>query len=185
MTEGRRIKALSFDLATLTGVAWGVTGGKPEACTVDLRSKKDDDGARYAKALRMAEHFVQKHQPDLVCIEAPVGGREASAFLIGLIACVEGQCVRMGIRVVKYYPASIRRHFLGRALTAKDFPAKTRAHAKAAIKQAVVDRCRLLGWEPKDGNCGDAMAAWDYALALESRAHQVSSLPGLFQGVKV
>ena len=32
----------------------------------------------------------------------------------------------------------------------------------------------------KTGDADDAAALWDYAMAKESRAHQVTSLPGLF-----
>jgi NAD(P)-dependent dehydrogenase (short-subunit alcohol dehydrogenase family) len=121
----------------------------------------------------------------VVAVEAPVGGRDANALLIGLVACVKGEAARHGVRVVEYYPASVRKHFMGKALAARDFPGKSRAASKAAIKGAVMARCKALGWNVETGDAADAAALWDYACALESRSHQVTHLPGLFQGAKV
>jgi Holliday junction resolvasome RuvABC endonuclease subunit len=172
------MKILAFDLATKCGVAVGYLGGKPSAWSVDL-GRNIEEGQRFARALRMTERYIRDHAPDLVAIEAPVGGRDASAFLIGLIACVEAQSIRMGLRVVKYYPGSIRRHFLGKALTSRDFPSKSKSAAKAAIKGAVMAKCRLIGWPYTDADACDAMALFDYAASLESRSHQMVSVGGL------
>ena len=173
------MKLLALDLASKTGVAFGVAGGKPQAGSVHLGATED---LRFAKVISLTGNLIEKWSPDLVAVEAPVGGANASAFLIGLIACVRGEATRRGLRVVSYYPSTIRKHFLGKALTARDFPGKNHAAAKKAIKGAVMARCHLLGWEAKDGDCGDALALWDYACAMESRAHQITSLPGMFQG---
>ena len=174
---------LAFDVASVTGVAVGDTGGKPRAWAVQL-GRGGSEVDRLAKAIRMTAAYVEKFRPDLVAVEAPVGGRDANALLIGLVACVKGEAARQGVRVVEYYPASIRKHFMGKALAARDFPGKSKAASKAAIKGAVMARCRLLGWDVETGDAADAAALWDYALALESRSHQVSSLPGLFQGAQ-
>ena len=174
---------LAFDVASVTGVAVGDAGGKPRAWAVQL-GRGGSEVDRLAKAIRMTSAYVEKFKPDLVAVEAPVGGRDANAFLIGLVACVKGEAARHGVRVVEYYPASIRKHFLGKALTARDFPGKSHAASKAAIKGAVMARCRLLGWDVETHDAADAAALFDYAMALESRSHQVTSLPGLFQGVK-
>lgn len=175
------MKVLAFDLATKTGIAYGESGGKPKAGSVGLGANEDQ---RYAKAISLCGNLIERFQPDLVAVEAPVGGANASAFLIGLIACVKGEATRRGIRVVSYYPATIRKHFLGKALTARDFPSKNATAAKKAIKASVMARCHLLGWDVKDGDAADAAALWDYASAMESRAHQMTSLPGMFQGAK-
>ena len=170
------MKLLAFDIATKTGVCIGEAGQKPKAWTVNLG---EGDG-RYAKAIRMCGAYVDQFRPDVVAIEAPVGGRDASALLIGLIACVKGEALRRGIKVVEYYPATVRKHFMGKALTARDFPAKNHAAAKKAIKGAVMARCIALGWEVRDGDAADGAALWDYACSVESRAHQMTSVGGLF-----
>lgn len=169
---------LAFDIASKTGVAHGRAGSKPSAFAVDLGKASDEE--RFSKALRMTAAYIDRFKPDLVAVEAPVGGRDANALLIGLAACVKGEAARHGCRVVEYFPATVRKHFLGKALTSRDFPALSKAAAKKAIKGAVMDRCRLLGWEVETGDAADAAALWDYACSKESRAHQLTSLPGLF-----
>lgn len=171
---------LAFDLATKTGVCIGESGGVPSAFTVDF-GKGVEDGLRFSRAITLAHRMVTQHRPDLVAIESPVGGKDANAYLIGLVACVEGQSVRMGVRVVKYFPSTVRRHFLGKALTARDFPGKTRAAAKGAIKAQVIARCELLGWRPDSADSADSMALWDYAASQMSRAHQMTTVGGLFR----
>lgn len=173
------MKILAFDLATKTGIAFGEVGGKPKAGSVSLGATEDE---RYAKAISLCGNLIERYTPDLIAIEAPVGGANASAFLIGIIACVRGEAKRKGTRTVLYFPSTVRKHFLGKALTARDFPSKNHAAAKKAIKGAVMARCHLLGWDVKDGDAGDAAALWDYACAMESRSHQMTSLPGMFAG---
>ena len=170
---------LAFDVASTTGVCVGQAGGKPRAWAVNLgRGGSETD--RLAKALRMVAAYIVQFKPDVVAVEAPVGGKDANALLIGLAACVKGEAARHGCKVVEYFPATVRKQFLGKALTSRDFPGKSKAASKAAIKGAVVARCHMLGWTVESGDAGDAAALWDYSCAMESRAHQVTSLPGLF-----
>lgn len=177
------MRVLAFDVATKTGVAFGVSGGIPKAWTVDL-AKGGAEHLRLARAIEMTAATVERFKPDVVAVEAPVGGRDANALLIGLAACVKGEAARRGCRIVEYYPASARKHFVGQAKTARDFPGKTRAAAKTAIKSEVLQRCRVLGWDVEGLDAADACALWDYACSLESRAHQVTSLGGLFAGAR-
>ena len=176
------MKVLAFDTAISTGCAFGVAGDKPRAWSVSFGKSSDED--RFSKAIRMTASYVERFQPDLVAVEAPVGGREASALLIGLCACVKGEATRLGVRVVSYYPATVRKHFVGKALTARDFPALTRGAAKKAIKGAVIARCNLLGWQIDDPDAADAAALWDFAASMESRSHQMTTVGGLFAGRK-
>lgn len=173
------MKVIAFDIASTTGVAFGEAGQKPRAWAVKLGSGDE----RFAKALRMCAAYIQRLQPDLVVIEAPVGGREASALLIGLVACVKGEAIRLlGPGTTReYFPSTVRKHFMGKALTARDFPGKNHAAAKKAIKGAVIARCIALGWEVEGPDAADAAALWDYACSVESRAHQMTSLAGMFE----
>jgi Holliday junction resolvasome RuvABC endonuclease subunit len=174
---------LAFDVASVTGVAVGASGAKPRAWAVTL-GRGGSEVDRLAKAITMTGAYIDKFKPDLVAVEAPVGGRDANALLIGLLACVKGEASRRGLRVVEYFPATIRKHFLGKALTSRDFPGKSKAASKAAIKGAVIARCHMLGWEVEGHDAGDAAALWDLACAMESRSHQMTSLPGMFQEAK-
>ena len=173
-------RLLAFDVASITGVAFGVAGEKPRAWAVKLG--KGEDAERFAHAIRMTSAYVERFKPDVVAVEAPVGGRDANALLIGLRSCVKGEAARHGCKVVEYFPATIRKHFLGKALTSRDFPGKSKAMAKKAIKGAVIQRCHLLGWDVEGGDAGDAAALWDFACAMESRSHQMTSVGGLFGG---
>ena len=172
------MKVLAFDLATVTGCAFGVAGAKPRAWTVALGKVSHEE--RFSRCIRMTARYMRQFEPDVVAVEAPVGGRDANALLIGMAACVKGEAVRRGVRVVEYFPGTVRRHFLGKALTTRDFPGKTKAAAKGAIKAAVIARCHLLGWEVESGDAADAAALWDYACSLESRAHQMTTIGGIF-----
>lgn len=169
---------IALDTAISTGIAVGPIGGKPKAWTVNLGSVSWDQ--RFARCLRLVERYATEYQPHLIAVEAPAAGNFTNADLVGLTICVRAQAARMGIRCVSYFPNSVRKHFLGKALTAKDFPGRTKAASKAAIKGAVIARCHQLGWDVSGGDAADAAALWDYASALESRAHQMTSLPGLW-----
>lgn len=171
---------LAFDIATRCGVCWGDPCGRPQSCTVDL-GRSEAQGERFARAIRMTAHFVGSAEPDLVVIEAPASGDFGSNFLIGLAACVEGEARRLGAPVLSYFPNTVRKYFLGKSLTTRDFPGKSRAQAKGAIKAAVIARCHALGWMPKDGDAADAVALWSYACSLASRDHIIPPPGGLFQ----
>jgi hypothetical protein len=177
------MKVIAFDIATVTGVAFGLAGGTPKAWAVDLGKGQSED-ARFSKALRMTAHYCTSLQPDLVAVEAAIGGKDANAYLIGLVACVRGEATRHGVRCVSYHSGSIRKHFIGKAMTTRDFPGMSAAKAKLAIKGKVLWRCNLLGWNVTGLDAADAAATWDFACAMESRAHQMSSVGGLFGGKK-
>lgn len=171
---------LAFDTAIKTGCAWGAAGSIPTTCTVDLGKAEWD--VRFARCLRMVEKLIVQVKPDLIVVEAPAAGGYTNADLVGLTVCVRAQAARMGIRSKSYFANSVRKHFLGKALKAKDFPGKSHAAAKGAIKAQVIARCLALGWDITDADAADAASLWDYACALESRSHQMTSLPGMFAG---
>lgn len=172
------MRCLAFDTAIKTGVCVGDAGSRPRAFTVDLGKVEWD--IRFARALRMTERYIAEFKPDLVAIEAPAAGGYQNLDLIGLTVCVRAQAKLMGCKVAVHYPNSVRKHFLGKALKAKDFPALNHSAAKKAIKSQVIARCQLLGWAIEDPDAADAAALWDFACSLESRSHQITSLPGLF-----
>lgn len=161
------ISVLAFDTATRTGVAFGVCGGKPKSFSIDLGQV--DWAIRFARTLRMTRKLIEQHKPDLVAVEQFVGGPKANTNLVGLVACVQGEACRMGVRVVAYYPATVRKHFLGGI------------KGNLPIKTQVFNRCRLLGWDVQDTDAADAAALWDYTCSLESRSHQITSVGGLFR----
>lgn len=177
---------VALDLASVSGVAAGSPGGRPKAWSVDLGQGRSED-ARFSKALILTHKLIEAHKPDVLAIEAPVGGSKTSHFLVGLVACVRGCAFNRGVQVEPYNIASIRKHFCGGHVTSAAYghldPKKRKGAARAAGKNLVMQRCRQLGWEAEDDNAADACALWDYACSLQSRAHQVANLPGLFGAV--
>lgn len=184
MTDSQRyataVKVLAFDIATSTGVAWGVAGETPRACTHDL-GKGLSEAQRFAKLIKIAHMHIQARAPDLIAYEAPIGGKDASAYLIGLAACVQGAAAACGYEPEQIWISQYRKHFLGKHVIARDFPGVTKAQAKRQIKTLVVNRCRALGWRPTNDDEADAMAIWDFACA-KHRAHQSVPVGGLFRG---
>lgn len=173
------MRVLAFDLATSTGVAWGAAGETPRATTHDL-GKGLSEAQRFAKIIDLVGMHIQARLPDLVVYEAPVGGKDASAYLIGLSACLQGAAAAHGCEPEQIWISQYRKHFLGKNVQVRDFPGVTKAQAKRQIKTLVVNRCRALGWRPENDDEADAMAIWDFACA-KHRAHQSVPVGGLFK----
>lgn len=173
---------LCLDIATQCGVAYGLPGSAPTTLSVDLGQGRDEN-ARFAKALRLIDGLIRDQKPTLVVVEAPVKGPRASPFLIGLVAIVRACCGCRGVPVETYEIATVRRHFLGHHLTSASFqhlpPNRRKAAARKEIKEAVIDRCRMLGWEVEDDNAADAAALYDLACSRASHAHAVMTAGGL------
>ncbi len=174
---------VALDLASVTGVAVGSPGGTPTAWSVDLGQGRSED-ARFSQALVLTHKLIEAHKPDLLAIEAPIGGPKTSHFLVGLVACVRGCAFNRKVRIEPYNIAAIRKHFVGGHVTSAAYghldPKRRKAAARSAGKNLVMNRCRQLGWQVDDDNAADACALWDYSCALESRSHQITSIPGLF-----
>lgn len=175
------MKILALDIATQTGIAVGSAGRDPQCWSVDLGKGRSED-ARFSEVLKLTHGLLVTHEPDLVVCEAFIGGKNASAYLIGLVACVRGCAFNRSIQCEMVFPATVRRHFIGKALTSKDFPSLSTAKAKLAIKQVVLDRCRLLGWSVPDYDAADAAATWDWACAKYVTKHHAKPQGGLFVG---
>lgn len=172
------MKVLAFDIATKTGLAYGGAGDIPLTKVIDLGTGMSDS-RRAAKAMRMAEGFIENRAPDFVAIECPIGPK-ASGILWMLYGCVLGQVEKMGVKHCTYQVSSIRKHFLGRNLTSRDYPGLSKDQARAEIKQVVMNRCRALGWQVDTDDEADACALLDYALAKHG-AHRTPA-GGLFDG---
>lgn len=178
---------LCFDLASVTGCAYGRPGTPPTTLSVDL-GKGQAENLRFAKALRLVDGMIREHKPDLVVIEAPVKGPRASPFLIGLVAIVRACCAVRGVPVETYEIATVRKHFIGHNLTSASFqhlPVNRRkAAARKEIKEAVIGQCRALGWDVKNDDEADAAALYDLACSRASRAHGVMTAGPLLRGAQ-
>lgn len=174
------MKILALDVATNTGICVGTPGADPRCWSVNLGKAPDE--RRFSNILKLTQGLIETHSPDLIVIEAFIGGKNASAYLIGLVACVRGCAANRAIKTEMVFPATVRKHFLGKAMTSRDFPGLSTAKAKLAIKGAVAERCRLLGWNVETGDEADACATWDWACATYAPRYQAKPLGGLFNG---
>lgn len=170
---------LALDLATRTGIAVGDHTGAPTAWSEDLGKGKSED-ERFSKALYLTHHLIKVHEPELIVVEAAIGGKTKSNFLIGLVSCVRGCAFNRRIPVEQVYPATVRKHFVGKALTTRDFPGTSHNAAKQAIKQVIIDRCRLIGWQVENGDEADAVATWDYGCSTWVKGYQAKPQGALF-----
>jgi hypothetical protein len=173
------MKIVALDIATQCGIAAGSSGGDPRCWSVDLGKGRSED-ARFSQALMLTHGLIETHKPDLLVVEAFIGGKHANAYLIGLVACVRGCAANRGVKCEMVFPATVRKHFLGKALTSRDFPGMKQARAKIAIKEAVWARCRALGWDVEDTDAADAAATFDWACATYAPAYQAKPHGGLF-----
>jgi len=173
------MRVLALDVATRMGWAYGSPGSVPRSGAYDLSVVRDYD-ARFARVMYFVREWHTAAAPDLIAIEAAIGGKDANAYLIGLVACIRGQATSLGIQTVEYASSSVRKHFIGKHLTTQHFPGLTRAKAQIEIKARVVNQCKSLGWQVNGHDEADAMALWSLACAKESREHQMTDIGGLF-----
>ena len=156
---------LALDLATRTRYARGRVGETPLAGSIRFGNLHSGEGAVFAAAFDwMVAQLGQEPLPDLVIIEdllSPLAMRNETSRavrdrLAGLHGIVKGLAHRYGVgEIATASVGDIRAHFIGyRTLQRKE------------AKQAVMDRCKALGWECPDDNAGDALALWSHACAL-------------------
>lgn len=186
------MRILALDVATNTGICVGDAGAAPRAWTINLGeapdigrrlSKADQErlqARRFNNALVMAHGLIVRNEPDLIVIEAPIGGKEANAYLIKLVGIIEAVAANNGIRSIPAHESTVRKHFLGKSFRTSDFPTLQKPAAKIAIKRLVEARCRLLGWEPETLDEADAMAIWEWACATQVPGYQSAPLGDLF-----
>jgi hypothetical protein len=156
------IDIIALDIATRTGWARGPLGADaPEFGSIKFGKDGASNGARFAAALRWSiEIFRSDHAPDLVAVEAPISvkafkSQQEGWLLFGLAAVILGTAEQCGIRDHRIHDVrDIRNLFIGH----KRLPS-------AIAKEAVMRRCRQLGWNVPDHNAGDAAALWAYQSA--------------------
>lgn len=173
------MKILALDIATNTGIAVGSSGRDPQCWSVDLGVGFSED-FRFSEVLKLTHGLIETHEPDLIIVEAFIGGKSASAYLIGLVACVRGCAFNRAVKCEMVFPATVRKHFLGKAYTSRDFPGLKPAKAKIAIKKLVKERAELMGWVIPDLDAADAAACWDWACATHVPNFQSKPVGGLF-----
>lgn len=173
------MKILALDVSTNTGVCVGTTdANRPKAWTVSLGKLPTE--RKLSNALVMTQGLILSHSPDLIVIEAPIGGKKVNPPLIKMVGCIEACAYNRGVKTECTHLGTVRKHFLGRAYTKQDFPHLSEKSARAEIKRMVMHRCTTLGWAPENDDESDAMALWDYACAHFGRGYQAAPTGELF-----
>ena len=104
--------------------------------------------------------LVRLIKAEWVAIEAPLlindsnHAAHTAMALIQLTGALRAASKRAGAQVMLVAISTVRKHFVGHG-----YPKNP--------KEAVMARCRQLGWQPEDDNVGDAMALWSYAMAIK------------------
>lgn len=173
------MKILALDVATTTGVCVGDTGADPRAWSLYLGDSKAHE-QRFNQALIMTQGLVHAHNPDLVVVEAAIGGHKANAYLIGLVACIRAVCANRGVNCKSAHLSTVRRHFLGEVPKVSDYPGMKPQHAKRKIKERVMQQCADYGWPVDTDDEADAVAIWNWACAEFGPAQTEHKIPGLF-----
>lgn len=161
---------LFLDIATTLGWCQGVPGGKPASGSLRLAPVGADHDAIHGGMVKwLMERLRSDAPPDVIVYETPIDPRhmgkrttfKTSRVLIGLCGVAEGVANRMGYTgqnrgLFEVEVRDIRKHFLP--------PGSPRTGSE--VKRAVVEQCRVLGFDPADDNEADAIAGWHYASAL-------------------
>jgi hypothetical protein len=164
----------ALDLATRTGYAYGEPGRMPTSGALILKKPKEPRAVALGNLLWWLNDKWSERKPDLVVTEAPL---TLQAFLLlhssqdnvrmhhSMHGVVEAMCARFGItgdKKIETYPATYRKHFLGRA----------NFGSREATKWEMVVRARLLGLMPQDSDDedrADALGLHDWACATHGR----------------
>lgn len=166
---------LALDIATLTGVAWGVPGEKPQSECYRLKEPDQHHDIAFSNMIALVDSKIRELKPELVFKESALSleafkmmnSSQANVELqYKLHGIVEGVCVRHGVLWDQEKENTIRKHFIGTGGGTRG--AVDRVEARNQTKAAIVNRCHLLKYLPadcNDDNRADALAAWDYAAA--------------------
>lgn len=145
---------------TKFGLAWG---GQNDGCPRSMVLKGPGaDETRFDKFLASVSETIkflcETSKAERCVIEAPLVLADRSAHtmlsLVQLTGAVRAAAAKAGCQNTLIAVSTVRRHFIQQGnLKSKD------------AKQAVMARCRLLGWQFSDDNAADACAVWSWGMS--------------------
>lgn len=165
----------TLDLGNTTGFAAGAPGDKPTSGIVILKASSEKIDVAFSNLIVFLQEQFEARRPQLVVKEQmlpleafmALGNAERTVRAhAGFHAIVEAMCKRYSIDWDEKSDATIRKHFIG----------KGRLGTRKETKDAVINRCHLLGLMPRDcddDNRADALAIHDWACATYG-AHSAS-----------
>jgi crossover junction endodeoxyribonuclease RuvC len=173
-------KVLALDISSKTGFACdGHIEGRPVSGVIRLPKASGDDesgwnlGPLFADYRRQLASLLIVVQPDICAFEAPLqlmhGGHAAVRtsqntvrLLFGLAGITEGLLSEKNVRGYEANLATVKKHFAG---------------SGRAEKEAMVARCRQLGWPAEDHNAADACGLWSLMKSLHDPRWSPRSTP--------
>jgi hypothetical protein len=154
MAQGEPPTILALDLARTTGVALGRAGGAPVLQSISFsRSRDDDPGRIFGKALTWAATTFRLQRPDFVVIEAPISPSEMAGrtqfattnLALGLRAIIQAVASLKGIHTRQVAIKTWRKYALHNGnLRGPD------------AKERAIKLCTDLGWQVPDHNAAEA-----------------------------
>lgn len=161
-----------LDLARTTGWCEGVPGERPTSGTIRLAPADASPGHVYAGMIQFLAPRLQSFRYRAICYEAPFDPRHmktnfnTARLLLSLPSIAEGVCILTGHHTIREVSVNDVRSFL-----------LGNRPAKGEAKQAIIDRLRGLGYDPKDDNEADAIAGWHFACSILAPATATDITP--------
>lgn len=167
-------RIIGLDVGRLTGVASGTRrDAAPTSFTVILSGPRAGLAVQAGNLLAFLDQEFRREKPALLAKEAPIPlaafrDKDAAAHTVrsafALHGVVEAMCQRFSVPCHEVVESTVTKFFTG----------KGRWGGRRARKEAVMLRCRALGYVPadcRDEDRCDALAVWDWACAhLAKRA---------------
>ncbi len=172
------MRLLALDIATTTGFAVDRPAGSntpgPMTGTFTCRGGGFRQGAAGHSFGNWLHKVIAHFNVEALVFEAPLLGgsaivmnKQTARLLIGLAFVAETCAYGRKIPVFEANVQTVRRHFVGHGRPKNP-------------KQAVMERCRILGWEFRNHDEADAAAVWAYTKACRDKSFRLESATPMF-----
>ncbi|KZK83002.1 hypothetical protein PsAD13_03204 [Pseudovibrio sp. Ad13] len=171
---------LALDLGVKTGWArWEPGLSKPVSGVFDCGAKDKAGGyggrslSFYGWLLGKIESFGVTHlaiEDELPAISGKPMNRGNEQWQPAQHRLCEMAAVANQIPYQKITMQKWRKHFIGRSVAPRGVK-----NGRAWIKQQAIQRCKLLGWDPKDDNEAEALALMDFFRSTQSPSYAVQT----------
>ena len=167
---------LGIDPANSLG--WAVSrDGKISSGVMDLTLAGSNVGRRLLRYHGKLAQLIQEHEVDCIWCEkvwvGPKTHQETARTLFGIQAITEMEAAGAGVEFHLVQPVTWRAHFLGKV---------PRGTKRKELKRLAIDRCRMLGIEPRTDDEAEAVGILDYGLAQAKLASISGSGPLFARG---
>jgi hypothetical protein len=182
------MRALALDPATITGFAFGIFGERPRSGTIRLPTVDPDDvGHRFSVLEGAVRDQISGNKAEKLIIEDiylnPMNkfSPRQDFLLKGYRAAIIMAAHKCGLHgkrdCVWVYPGSWRKTF-GTSHVPKEVRDSKKSDAiRKYLKTAAFERCRELGWDPRNEDESDALGLWSHGETLFSQGDSNERMP--------